>query len=134
MGLDKDKLLQSLAYYESLIYKQKEEFTVTLKNQILKQVDGPKAELQKLDSLREENLRKIETLKTEIDSIEDRKASLISEIEVLYTILKSQVEKLLFILNSLIDLKALRNESWGTSSASSLLPHILNARLNALSL
>jgi chromosome segregation ATPase len=82
MGLNKDKLLQSLAYYESLIYKQKEEFTVTLKNQILKHVEGPEAELQKLDSLREENLRKIETLKTEIDGIENRKASLKSEIEV----------------------------------------------------
>lgn len=82
MGLDKDKLMQSLAYYEGLIYKQKEEFTITLKSQLLKHVDGPKAELQKLDTLREENLRKIEALQKEIDGIEDRKASLKSEIEM----------------------------------------------------
>ena len=82
MGLDKEKLLSSLAYYEGLIYKQKEEFNITLKSQLLKNVDGPKQELQKLDSLREENLRKIESLQREIDGIEARKMHIKEEIEV----------------------------------------------------
>jgi hypothetical protein len=72
MGLNKDKLLASLAYYEGLIQKQKEDFTITLRSQILKNVDAPKAELQKLDHLKEENMRKIAALQREIDGIDGK--------------------------------------------------------------
>lgn len=81
MGLNKEKLLGSLAFYEGIIQKQKEDFTVTLRSQILKNVDGPKAELQKLDHLKEENIRKIAALQREIDGIEDKKTELHKEIE-----------------------------------------------------
>jgi chromosome segregation ATPase len=81
MGLNKERLLGSLAFYEGIIQKQKEDFTITLRSQILKNIDGPKAELQKLDHLREENMRKIAALQREIDGIEDKKTELHKEIE-----------------------------------------------------
>ncbi|HMP28182.1 MAG TPA: hypothetical protein PKD85_01195 [Saprospiraceae bacterium] len=99
VGLNKDKLLASLAYYEGLIQKQKEDFTITLRSQILKNVEGPKAELQKLDHLKEENIRKIAALQREIDGIDDKKKELRTEIEVN----ESKIEKRRSEFKSVVD-------------------------------
>jgi hypothetical protein len=99
MGLNKDKLLASLAYYEGLIQKQKEDFTITLRSQILKNVDAPKAELQKLDHLKEENMRKIAALQREIDGIDGKKSDLKKEIEIN----ESKIEKRRSEFKSVVD-------------------------------
>jgi chromosome segregation ATPase len=81
MGLNKDKLKASIAYYEGLVHKQKEEFSQTLHAQIRKNIDARKDQISSLDKLKIENEQKIQALQREIDSIDGKKQAIQTEID-----------------------------------------------------
>jgi chromosome segregation ATPase len=81
MGFNKDKLKASIAYYEGLIHKQKEEFSATLHGQIRKNIDSRNEQISALEKLKVDNQAKIEALQREIDGIESKKQVLHDEIK-----------------------------------------------------
>ncbi|HRG40619.1 MAG TPA: hypothetical protein PLC27_04410 [Saprospiraceae bacterium] len=76
MGLTKDKLLNTVQHYKNLLNKEKEQFSVALKNQIANNIDAKALEINRLQERTEENKRKIQQLMDEQIIIESEIAKL----------------------------------------------------------
>lgn len=81
MGLTKDKLLDNIAYYKSVLYKEREQFAQALKHQIATHVDARTVEIQKLRDKKEENERKIIELQNQREVIESEILKISQEME-----------------------------------------------------
>lgn len=72
MGFTKDKLVQSVSYYQHVLKKEKEAFALALKNQITNNVEAKQVEIDKLKSLKLESIHKIEKLKEDLERIDEK--------------------------------------------------------------
>lgn len=70
MGFSKDKLVQSVSYYQNVLKKEKEAFALALKNQITNNVESKQVEIDKLHTHKLETIHKIEKLKEELQLID----------------------------------------------------------------
>lgn len=72
MGMNTEKLMDSVKFYQNILKKEKEAFALALKNQIANNVDAKKIEVEKLQARKVEILTKMEKLKEELATIDDR--------------------------------------------------------------
>lgn len=72
MGMNTEKLMESVRFYQNILKREKEAFALALKNQIANNVDAKKMEVEKLQARKVEILTKIEKLKEELVTIDDK--------------------------------------------------------------
>lgn len=72
MGITKADILTSAERYKTKLNKEREEFALSLKNQIAHKIDGKRVESQKAAERIEANLRKIENLKKENELLQGK--------------------------------------------------------------
>lgn len=70
MGFSKEKLVQSVSFYQNVLKREKESFALALKNQITKNVESKQVEIDKLHNHKLETIHKIEKLKEELHLID----------------------------------------------------------------
>jgi predicted nucleic acid-binding Zn-ribbon protein len=70
MGFTKEKLIDSLSFYQTVLKKEKEAFALALKNQITNNVEAKQVEVEKLQNRKIEIITKIEKLKEELSGID----------------------------------------------------------------
>ena len=87
LGITKDKLLETAAYYRNLLDKEKEEFGVALDNQTKTKVAGKETEIARLRD-------QIERNKADIARLQDEMGGYLLQIETAEAQLKSESEKL----------------------------------------
>jgi len=80
MGLDKEKLVQTISHYENIVQNEMVKFTDALRNQISKNIDGLRLDQDKLEKIKQENQRKIEQLQRENDIIGQNVTKLAEEL------------------------------------------------------
>jgi uncharacterized glyoxalase superfamily metalloenzyme YdcJ len=81
MGFSKEKLVQSVNYYQQVLKKEKEAFALALKNQITNHVESKQLEADRLQQKKLENITKIEKLKEELLLIESKLKEMDNDIE-----------------------------------------------------
>jgi len=88
VGLTKDKLLSTAEQYKQVLYTEKAQFDVALKNQIQQKVDAKKLETDQLKNKiieLKENIRKleaeIESSKSKVDNADKEISDALSQIE-----------------------------------------------------
>ncbi len=72
MGMTKEKLLQTVQYYKTVLKKERENFALALKNQIAIQVDKKEAEIKAYQEKIAGNQRKIQQLMDEQKILEQK--------------------------------------------------------------
>jgi thiamine pyrophosphate-dependent acetolactate synthase large subunit-like protein len=69
VGLTKDKLIDSVEQYKTILSKEREEFAHALKNQITNNIDARTVKVKELQDKHAQNIRKIEEITREQDLI-----------------------------------------------------------------
>lgn len=87
MGLTKEKLLETAAYYRNLLEKEKEKFNAALANQTAAKVTAKEEEIKRL-------LDQIERHKAEIVRLQEEMAAYRTQIEASETAVKTESEKI----------------------------------------
>lgn len=87
VGLTKEKLIETAAYYRNLIDKEKEQFSEALQNQNETKITARQQEVKRLRD-------QIERHKSEITRLQDEMAAYLTQIEQAETTAKTEGEKL----------------------------------------
>lgn len=103
MGMTKEELIKSIAFYEGTMQREKEEFTNILRAQITKMIDEPTAGLTKLDQLKIDNQRKIDELQREIDAVDAKKEAINAEVKASEAKIVKAREEFLLVSSKLDD-------------------------------
>lgn len=88
LGLTKDKLTETAAYYRNIIYKEKEHFEAALQNQTQVRVTAKEEEIKRLRD-------QIDRHKKDIERLQDEIAGYLNQITTAETSAKTEAEKLL---------------------------------------
>jgi chromosome segregation ATPase len=81
MGLNKEKLLESIQHYKSILGKEREQFAMAMKNQIANQVDGIRVNAVKMEEKVLQNEQKIQKLEEENRLLRQRLQEVDSDIK-----------------------------------------------------
>ncbi len=87
MGLTKEKLLETAAYYRDVVEKEQTQFTQALETQNTTKVAGRQTEVARLRD-------QVERHKTEITRLQDEMAEYLAQVEQAETAAKADAEKL----------------------------------------
>ena len=87
LGINKEKLLETAAYYRNLVLKEKDHFDQALNNQHTARIDSREAELKRLND-------QIERHKAEIARLEDEVGNYLNQVDAAEKSLKQDREKL----------------------------------------
>jgi len=87
LGLTKEKLVETAAYYQNIILKEKEHFDEALKNQNTNKVNARQEEVKRLRD-------QVERHKVEIVRLQDEIAGYLSQIEIAEASAKTEGDKL----------------------------------------
>lgn len=87
LGVTKEKLIETAAYYKNLVTKEKEQFDNALENQNVVKVTSKQAEVKRLRD-------QIERHKTDIARLQDEMAAYLNQIDQAEGSVKAETEKL----------------------------------------
>lgn len=82
MGFTKNNLITSAKFYKNILFKEKQDFALALKNQITSNVETRQLEIQKLKEKKSDYIKKIAQMQAELSTFDERIDKVENEVEL----------------------------------------------------